>query len=192
MSRYILDTAARIFLEKGFDDTSMEGVAAAAAVPKSTVYHRHGDKRALLRAVIEDRVTTWSLVASRRNWMLTEDLQQRLTCYGAWLLLWSTSPEVRAFVGLSIIAWHGVDDPEHRPDIVAFDDMASIIERDIVVFGPRAGINATRPRDVAIAFMALLAGSLQFRRSPTPMTDDEAGVSAAAAVDLLLHGRTVW
>ena len=49
----VLDAAAEIFLDKGFDQTSMEAVAARAGVSKATVYAHYRDKAGLFEAVIE-------------------------------------------------------------------------------------------------------------------------------------------
>lgn len=49
----ILDAAADIFLDKGFDQTSMDAVSARAGVSKATVYSHYRDKTGLFEAVIE-------------------------------------------------------------------------------------------------------------------------------------------
>lgn len=51
--RAILDAATTLFLRGGFRGTSMDEVAAAAAVSKQTVYKQFGSKEGLFRAIIE-------------------------------------------------------------------------------------------------------------------------------------------
>jgi TetR/AcrR family transcriptional regulator, mexJK operon transcriptional repressor len=48
----ILDAARQMFLERGYDETSLDDVAAASGVSKTTVYNNFGDKEALFRAVV--------------------------------------------------------------------------------------------------------------------------------------------
>ena len=48
----LLDIATRMFLEQGFDATSMDGLAEAAAIGKATLYARYADKGALFVAVL--------------------------------------------------------------------------------------------------------------------------------------------
>jgi TetR/AcrR family transcriptional regulator, mexJK operon transcriptional repressor len=48
----ILDTARRMFLEQGYDATSLDDVAAASGVSKTTVYNNFEDKAALFSAVV--------------------------------------------------------------------------------------------------------------------------------------------
>ncbi len=52
----LLSAAATLFLERGVDGTSLEAVAAAAAVGKPTLYARYPDKSALFAAVIRTNV----------------------------------------------------------------------------------------------------------------------------------------
>jgi TetR/AcrR family transcriptional repressor of mexJK operon len=60
----ILDAARELFMTDGFDRTSVDAIAARAAVSKRTVYDYFGDKRALLLAVVSE--SSASLMASIR------------------------------------------------------------------------------------------------------------------------------
>lgn len=53
-SRQILDGARALFLEQGFDTTSMDAVARHAGVSKATLYVHFENKDALLAALIDD------------------------------------------------------------------------------------------------------------------------------------------
>ncbi len=48
----ILDTARQMFLERGYDATSLDDVAAASGVSKTTVYNNFADKEGLFSAVV--------------------------------------------------------------------------------------------------------------------------------------------
>jgi TetR/AcrR family transcriptional regulator, mexJK operon transcriptional repressor len=50
--RAILEAATRVFLEKGYDGTSMDDVATLAAVSKPTVYKHFADKEQLFAEII--------------------------------------------------------------------------------------------------------------------------------------------
>jgi len=52
--RQILDGAARVFLDKGFDATSMGEIARAAGVSKGTLYVYFEDKQALFDAIVDE------------------------------------------------------------------------------------------------------------------------------------------
>src|SRR5262249_61249351 len=49
----------RLFLDRGFDATSLDAVAEAARVSKPTVYSRYGDKRGLFAAVLRREIERW-------------------------------------------------------------------------------------------------------------------------------------
>lgn len=53
--RAILDAAGRLFLERGFNATSMDAIAEAAPVSKPTLYSHFKDKNDLFAAVINGR-----------------------------------------------------------------------------------------------------------------------------------------
>src|SRR5690242_10508358 len=53
----VLEAAVEIFLDKGFDQTSMAAVAARAGVAKQTVYAYYRDKTSLFKAVIDHGAT---------------------------------------------------------------------------------------------------------------------------------------
>ena len=55
----LLDVATRLFMERGFDGTSIDAVAEAAGVSKPTVYARYHDKRDLFAAVLRGRIRRW-------------------------------------------------------------------------------------------------------------------------------------
>ena len=48
----LLDTALDLFLENGFERTSIEAICSAAGMAKRTVYARYGDKTSLFQAAI--------------------------------------------------------------------------------------------------------------------------------------------
>ena len=55
----LLEVATRLFMERGFDGTSIDAVAEAAGVSKPTVYARYHDKRDLFAAVLRKRIRDW-------------------------------------------------------------------------------------------------------------------------------------
>ncbi|WEO77215.1 TetR/AcrR family transcriptional regulator [Cryobacterium sp. SO2] len=60
----ILAAARSLFLSDGFDRTSMDAIASAAAVSKRTVYDYYGDKRTLLLAVVEQALQALGMAVS--------------------------------------------------------------------------------------------------------------------------------
>ncbi|NEE36945.1 helix-turn-helix transcriptional regulator, partial [Streptomyces sp. SID7982] len=75
----ILTAARELFLADGFDRSSVDAVAARAEVSKRTVYDYFGDKRTLLRAVV-DSVGDALVTTVRRT--LDETLTDRTEAAG--------------------------------------------------------------------------------------------------------------
>jgi hypothetical protein len=55
----LLDVATKLFMERGFDCTSIDAVAETAGVSKPTVYARYHDKRDLFTAVLRATIQRW-------------------------------------------------------------------------------------------------------------------------------------
>jgi TetR/AcrR family transcriptional repressor of mexJK operon len=55
----LLEVATHLFMQRGFDGTSIDAVAEAAGISKPTVYARYHDKRDLFAAVLRKRIRDW-------------------------------------------------------------------------------------------------------------------------------------
>lgn len=49
----ILETAKRLFSQKGYDDASMDEIALQTGVPKSLIYYHFKGKEELLKAITQ-------------------------------------------------------------------------------------------------------------------------------------------
>lgn len=82
----IRDAAQKIFLDLGFEATSVDAIAAAAGVSKGTLYARYRSKEALFRAVVEDLLAKLSARAGEQDHLLPADLEPRLRHYATVLI----------------------------------------------------------------------------------------------------------
>jgi TetR/AcrR family transcriptional repressor of mexJK operon len=55
----LIEVATNLFMERGFEGTSIDAVAEAAGVSKPTVYARYRDKGDLFAAVLQGRIQRW-------------------------------------------------------------------------------------------------------------------------------------
>ena len=55
----LIEVATNLFMERGFEGTSIDAVAEAAGVSKPTVYSRYRDKKDLFAAVLQRRIQRW-------------------------------------------------------------------------------------------------------------------------------------
>src|SRR3954462_11496184 len=64
--RALIESATRLFVEKGFATTSLEHVAADARLTRGAVYHHFANKQALFQAVLEEAdAQTMELIVER-------------------------------------------------------------------------------------------------------------------------------
>lgn len=57
----LLDQALALFLDQGFERTTIEGIAAAVGMAKRTVYARYRDKEGLFKAALERAIDDWAV-----------------------------------------------------------------------------------------------------------------------------------
>jgi AcrR family transcriptional regulator len=91
----ILAAAGQLFLEQGFDGTSMDAIAEKARISKRTLYARHADKSALFNAVLYDQLDRL-LVPIERIQYEPGDLASVLTAIGRDMIFSVVRPEFLA------------------------------------------------------------------------------------------------
>ena len=79
----ILDAAREAFLSKGYGRTSMDEIAAAAAVSKQTVYKNFADKESLFTEIIDRSIaeTDQDAPTIARSWADSTDLEADLLAF---------------------------------------------------------------------------------------------------------------
>lgn len=187
ISTAIMEAATAAFLDKGFEDVSMEAIAASAGITKVTLYKRFPDKRSLLRAVVKAR---------RQNTPPAEPssigIEARLKQLATTILVGGVSPELRAYHALVTTAWPDPSDMPAREEVLGYNDMLLMLEREIRLGSQELGVHSSRAQTVALALMAMLSGWFE-HRSPDPSRDAaDADAFARTAVDLLVHGKNAW
>src|ERR1043166_8675813 len=74
----LLDKALDLFLELGFERTSIDAIAAAAGMAKRTIYARYGDKLSLFRAALHRAIEEWIVPVESLQAAETDDLEETL------------------------------------------------------------------------------------------------------------------
>jgi len=78
----LLDTALDLFLDKGFERTSIEAICAAAGMAKRTVYSRYGDKTTLFKAALKRAIELWIVPVDHLRAVESDDLEETLVRIG--------------------------------------------------------------------------------------------------------------
>lgn len=75
----LLETAFDIFLEKGYEQTTIAAIAAAAGMSKRTVYAKYKDKEDLFQAALRRAIDSYTIPLEMLQTQETDDLEETLT-----------------------------------------------------------------------------------------------------------------
>lgn len=78
----LLDKALDLFLENGYERTSMEGIAAAVGMAKRTVYAQYSDKKTLFMASLKRAIDDWIVPVEILRAAETDDFEETLQSIG--------------------------------------------------------------------------------------------------------------
>lgn len=184
----LLDRALDLFLEKGFERTTIDAITASAGMAKRTVYLRYGDKTALFKAALQQAIDAWIVPVERLRAAETDDLEETLLRVGQMLVANLMRPE-----GLRLLRITNAESGR-MPEIGAYTyqhgtgpTLAYLAD----LFRRRTGLGAEFPdaEEAAFAFLNLVVSG------PPTMTAwgvvlDEAAVDRHTrySVRLFLHG----
>jgi AcrR family transcriptional regulator len=97
----LLDIALDLFLENGFERTSIDAITAAAGMAKRTVYARYGDKETLFKAALNRAIEDWLVPVERLRAAEQDDLERTLLTIARMLLANILSPAGMRLLRLS-------------------------------------------------------------------------------------------
>jgi TetR/AcrR family transcriptional regulator, mexJK operon transcriptional repressor len=89
----LLDRALDLFLDKGFERTTIEAVAASVGMAKRTVYARYGDKANLFKAALQRAIDDWIVPVDQLRAAEVDDLHQCLLTVARILVANLMNPE---------------------------------------------------------------------------------------------------
>ncbi len=184
----LLDIALDLFLEQGFERTSIEAICAAAGMAKRTVYARYGDKESLFRAALQRAIEEWIVPIERLRAAEVEDLEASLLAIGEILLANIMSP-----AGLRLLRLTNAESGR-SPEIGAYNVQQGTeptIEFLAELFARRLsseGKGLLDPRDAAEGFLHLVTGP--GIDAAWGLQRDEAALARhiRSSVRLFLHG----
>jgi len=188
----IVRCAAEIFLAEGYEATSMEAVARAVGVPKSTLYKRFPDKAALLRAVVDDFMQQWSARRGERSSAGAQSLAENLAEQLAAVLVGATNPEVRSVNRLAMNLPESLGHELSGRTFWGYRAMHERVAATIRRLGAERGVRAADPERLAETLLDLTAGWLVTHGTVRQVRRDEALATARWFVDLAIRGVSAW
>lgn len=158
-NRELLDHALDLFLERGFEGTTIEAIIDDLGMARRTVYARYGDKITLFKAALQRAIDDWVVPEDQLRAAETEDFEPTMLAVARLMVSHATSP---AGMRLTRIAHAEVI---RMPEIGAYlserTEQRSMVHL-VDLF--RRRLTLARPEDAAKAFMVLVVdGAFQAR-----------------------------
>jgi TetR/AcrR family transcriptional repressor of mexJK operon len=177
----IVDTARELFLDRGYDGTSLDDVAAQSGVSKTTVYNNFDDKEALFHAVIRDVAGRASAIVDSVTATLSAPgtVEERLASAAEQLAAGVLTPAVVQLRRLAIA------EALRFPALVReYWDRApgrtiAVLEAAIAAMAPEGGLDVPDAHEAALQLAYSVLGPLQDQALLRP--DEPLDHSAALA-----------
>jgi TetR/AcrR family transcriptional repressor of mexJK operon len=157
----VLDAAVELFLANGFDQTSMDAIAARAGVSKSTVYAHYADKVALFRAVVERSAVSLALELDHTRLLVTDDAEAKLTQIILNVLEATTAPEFLAFLRVIITENTRQPDLARAVQGAGYPDVIGLIAEALEEQAANRGYSLSDPRMFATLLLRMAVSSPQ-------------------------------
>ena len=185
----LLDHALDHFLDKGFEQATIEAIAADVGMTKRTVYARYADKASLFRAAVNRAIERYAIPDDRIRATDVGDLRQTLTNIAMLRIDLVASPQ-----GLKlqrIIQTESYRFPEIFVDSYELGALPTIkFLADLLRRETAAGnLAIAQPMMAANTFMSMVvAGPVRFILAASPLSPEELDRRVAFGVSLFLDG----
>jgi TetR/AcrR family transcriptional regulator, mexJK operon transcriptional repressor len=185
----LLNRALDMFLDSGYELTTIEAIAASVNMTKRTIYARYTDKAALFRAAVQHAIERWIVPDETLRSLETDDLEATLIAVARMRVAHVMTPE-----GLKL--QRIINTESYRfPDIFTSSyeqATAPVIEflADLLRRHRATGeISIKRPRMAAIAFLSMVVGGpVRIITSGNELDPRELEDRIAFSVALFLNG----
>jgi len=185
----LLAAALDIFLERGFEQTTMEEIATRVGMSKRTVYAYYEDKPALFKATVRRAIALYTLPHATIEAVITDDLEETLAAIARQRIANMATPNATKLQ--RILGAQSYRFPELFN--IAFEEGAGpVIEvlcRLFAAYGARGEISVAEPARAAAAFLSLVVGGpARIIVSGNVMSEAEITERIHFAVGLFLNG----
>lgn len=183
----LLDTALDLFLEKGFERTSIDAITSAAGMAKRTVYARYGDKTRLFKAALTRAIEEWIVPVERLRAAETADLEETLLGIGGILVANILTP-----AGLRLLRLTNAESvkmPEVGMDNVRYGTEPTLAYLADLFRRRLDASDASASESAAQAFLSLVVGGVANNAAwGLTIEPDEADRHVSFSVRLFLRG----
>jgi AcrR family transcriptional regulator len=185
----LLDHALDHFLDKGFEQATIEAIAADVGMTKRTVYARYADKASLFHAAVRRAIERYSIPDERIRATEAADLVQTLTNIAMLRIDLVSSPEglkLQRIIQTESYRFPGIFTETYEIGALpTIRFLADLLERET-----RAGrLAIDNPMMAANTFMSMVvAGPVRFILAASPLSKRELDKRVAFGVQLFLNG----
>jgi AcrR family transcriptional regulator len=183
----LLATALDIFLERGFEQTTMEEIATCVGMSKRTVYAYYEDKPALFKAAVRRAIELYTMPREAIDAVITADLEETLVAIGRQRVTNMATPvatKLQRILGTQSFRFPELFNESFEKGAgPAIDALCALFARHA------AAIIVTDPARAAAAFLSLVVGGpTRIIVSGNIMDDAEIEERIRFAVGLFLNG----
>jgi AcrR family transcriptional regulator len=192
LAQRLISVGRQAFFRDGYGATTMDKVAAAARVSKSTLYSRFPSKEALFRAVVQDQIESWNSGANHTPVIPSEGLEDALRQYGN---VWLRAGISANFLNMTRLIF---GESERFPELGASSKASSRLGIDSIAtvirqFAERDGVPCRDPEAAAELFQIMIAGWIHQSVLTNTLPELEAGKAwVAHATRVFVTGRDAW
>jgi TetR/AcrR family transcriptional repressor of mexJK operon len=188
----LLDSALDLFLDKGFEQATIEAIAASVGMTKRTVYARYADKAALFKATVQRAIERMIVSDAALQALETGDFQATLAAVARLRVAQVMTPaglklqriintESYRFPEIFTMAY----EQNTRP-VIAF--IAGLLRREVAA----GTLSVADPERAANVFMSMaVSGPVRILVSGNRLTRSEIEHRLQFAIDLFLNGVRV-
>ena len=189
----VVEVAANMFLERGFDATSMEAVAEKAGIAKPTLYAWYRDKAELFTAVLRRLIEHFLAPLGRRQHELKgTDAETALTEIGRHVIAVGWSPGTLAVGRIITVQAERFPELERLAHEEGWVVAVKGVARVLAHYVERKEISVGDPELAADMFLNLVLGRAASRKPLRhPRTREAMEKRVQAAVRLFLEGVRV-
>lgn len=154
----LLDSALDIFLDKGYEQATIEAIAASVNMTKRTVYARYPEKPALFRAAVQHAIERLIIPDDALRALETDDLEATLIAVGRLRVARVTTPEglkLQRIINTESYRFPDIFTASYEQGakpIIAF--LAGVLRRHQAA----GAVSVARPRMAAAVFMSMVVG----------------------------------
>jgi TetR/AcrR family transcriptional repressor of mexJK operon len=185
----LLNVALDIFLERGFELTTMEEIATQVGMSKRTVYARYQDKGALFKAAVRLAIERFTVPRETLEAVATDDLEETLAAIARLRIANLARPVATKLQRILSAQSYRFPELFHAAFEEGVGPTVNFLGDLFARYSAQGEIKVTEPQRAATAFLSLaLSGPARIIVSGNMLDDTEIEKHIRFAVGLFLRG----